>query len=135
MNFFRNLSVGAKLWAGVIAIIVALFVVVATAGARSAPLNEATERVLSALAHKTTIATEWAGLTETNVTRVQASIASSDPAIAEMYKDMIPAGVAAISALQKELQAMDMNEAEKAQMAKNDAECLKELDAATHALA
>ena len=118
MHFFRSLSVGARLWAGVIAIILALFVVVATAGSRSAMLNKESEQVLSALAHKTTIATQWAGLTETNVTRVQASIASSDPAIAEMYKDMIPAGVAAISALQKELQAMDMNEAEKAQMAK-----------------
>ena len=118
MNLFRNLSVGARLWVGVIAIIVALFVVVATAGARSASLNAESERVLSALAHKTTIATEWAGLTETNVTRVQASIASSDPAIAAMYKDLIPAGVASISGLQKELQAMDMNEAEKAQMAR-----------------
>ena len=118
MNLLRNLSVGARLWVGVIAIIVALFVVVATAGARSAMLNKDSEQVLSALAHKTTIATQWAGLTETNVTRVQASIASSDPAIAEMYKDMIPAGVAAISALQKELQAMEMNEREQAQMAK-----------------
>ena len=118
MNLFSNLSVGARLWVGVIAIIVALFVVVATAGARSASLNAESERVLSALAHKTTIATEWAGLTETNVTRVQASIASADPAIAAMYKDLIPAGVASISELQKQLQAMDMNEAEKAQMAK-----------------
>ena len=118
MNLFRNLSVGARLWVGVMAIIVALFAVVATAGARSASLNTASEKVLSALAHKTTIATEWAGLTETNVTRVQASIASSDPAIAEMYKELIPKGVAAISELQKQLQAMDMNEAEKAQMAK-----------------
>ena len=84
MNLFRNLSVGARLWVGVIAIIVALFVVVATAGARSASLNAESERVLSALAHKTTIATEWAGLTETNVTRVQASIASADPAITAM---------------------------------------------------
>jgi len=118
MNLLRNLSVGARLWLGVIAIIVALFAVVATAGARSAALNAESERVLSALAHKTTIATEWAGLTETNVTRVQASIASSDPAIAAMYKDMIPVGIAAISALQKELETMDMNDAEKAQMAK-----------------
>ena len=118
MNLFRNLSVGTRLWVGVIAIIVALFAVVATAGARSASLNAESERVLSALAHKTTIATEWAGLTETNVTRVQASIASADPAIAAMYKDLIPAGVASISELQKQLQAMDMNDAEKAQMAK-----------------
>ena len=118
MNFFRHLSVGARLWAGVIAIIVALFVVVATAGARSSSLNAESERVLSDLAAKTTIATQWAGLTETNVTRVQASIASADPTIAEMYKDLIPAGVASISELQKQLQAMDMSDAEKAQMEK-----------------
>ena len=118
MNFLRHLSVGARLWAGVIAIIVALFVVVATAGARSSSLNAESERVLSDLAAKTTIATQWAGLTETNVTRVQASIASTDPTIAEMYKDLIPAGVASISELQKQLQAMDMSDAEKAQMEK-----------------
>ena len=118
MNLFRNLSVGARLWTGVIAIIVALFVVVATAGARSAALNHESETVLSALAHKTTLATQWAGLTETNVTRVQASIVSTDPAIAEMYKELIPKGVAAISELQKQLLAMDMNDGEKAQMEK-----------------
>ncbi|WP_137916963.1 methyl-accepting chemotaxis protein [Hydrogenophaga sp. 2FB] len=118
MTFFRNLSVGAKLWAGVIAIIVALFVVVGTAGSRSTALNEASEQALSRLAEKFTIAAEWAALTELSVTRTQAAVVSSDPAVAEMYKDLVPAGIAAISELQKKLQTMEMNDAEKAQLAK-----------------
>ena len=118
MNLFRNLSVGAKLWAGVIAIIVALFVVVGTAGARSTQLNKASEQALAKLAEKTAIATEWAALTELAVTRVQAAVVSSDPAVGEMYKDVIPAGIAAISELQKKLQATELNDAENAQLGK-----------------
>ncbi|RJP65429.1 MAG: HAMP domain-containing protein [Comamonadaceae bacterium] len=118
MNFFRNLSVGAKLWAGVIAIIVALFVVVGTAGSRSAKLNEMSEKTLGALAEKAAIASEWAAQTELAVTRTQAAVVSSDPAVAEMYKDLIPAGIATISELQKRLKAMDMSEAENAQLEK-----------------
>jgi methyl-accepting chemotaxis protein len=118
MNFFRNLSVGAKLWAGVIAIIVALFVVVGTAGSRSTQLNETSEKTLARLAEKTMIASEWAALTELAVTRTQASVVSSDPAVAEMYKDLIPAAIATITELQKKLQTMELNDAEKAQLEK-----------------
>ncbi|MBL0918496.1 MAG: HAMP domain-containing protein [Hydrogenophaga sp.] len=114
----RNMSVGAKLWSGVVLIILALLATVATAGLRSAHLTEESEKVLSALSTKTALAIEWAGLTETNVTRVQASTLSTDPAIAEIYKDLIPVGVARITELQKQLNAMEMNEAEKAQLAK-----------------
>jgi methyl-accepting chemotaxis protein len=118
MNILRNMSVGAKLWSGVVLIILALLATVATAGLRSARLNEASEKTLTAQSTKTALAIEWAGLTETNVTRVQASTLSSDPAIAEIYKELIPAGVARITELQKQLNAMEMNEAEKAQLAK-----------------
>jgi methyl-accepting chemotaxis protein len=118
MNFFRNLSVGAKLWAGVIAIIFALFVVVGTAGSRSAKLNEMSEKTLGTLAEKAAIASEWAAQTELAVTRTQAAVVSSDPAVGEMYKDLIPAGIATISELQKKLKAMDMSEAENAQLEK-----------------
>ncbi|WP_332751485.1 methyl-accepting chemotaxis protein [Hydrogenophaga sp.] len=118
MNFFRNLSVGARLWAGVIAIIVALFVVVGTAGSRSTQLNKTSEQTLAKLAEKTTIASEWAALTELAVTRTQAAVVSSDPAVAEMYKDLVPAAIANINELQKKLQTMELNDAEKAQLEK-----------------
>ena len=118
MNFFRNLSVGARLWAGVIAIIVALFVVVGTAGSRSTQLNKTSELALAKLAEKTTLASEWAALTELAVTRTQAAVVSSDPAVGEMYKDLVPAAIATINELQKKLQTMELNDAEKAQLEK-----------------
>lgn len=109
MNALRNLSVGAKLWLAVAFIVVALPGTVAMAGIRSARLTAASEKTLSELSLKTAIATEWAGLTETNVTRVQASTLSSDPAIAELYKDAIPLGVARITELQEQLGRMPLN--------------------------
>ena len=120
MTFFRNLSVGAKLWAGVIAIIAALFLVVGTAGMRSSTLNETSELALAKLDEKTEIATEWASLTELSVTRTQASVVSSDPAVGEMYKDLVPAGIAAIGVLQKKLQTLELSDTEKAQLNKID---------------
>ncbi|QHE86559.1 methyl-accepting chemotaxis protein [Hydrogenophaga sp. BPS33] len=133
MTFFRNLSVGAKLWAGVVAIIAALFIVVGTAGMRSAELNESSERAMALLNEKTEIATQWAGLTELSVTRTQASVVSSDPTVAEMYKDLVPAGIAAINELQKKLQSLELSADEKAQLDKIDQ--LRKAVLASHAKA
>ncbi|MEZ5665742.1 MAG: methyl-accepting chemotaxis protein [Burkholderiaceae bacterium] len=117
MNFFRNMSVATKLWLAVAAIVLALVGTLIGAGLRGAQMNEASSRTLNRLADKTAMATEWAGLTETNVTRVQASALSSDPLVAETFRDLIPAGIARISELQQKLTSMEMNEAEQAQMA------------------
>ena len=118
MNLFRHMTVNAKLWTGVLAIVLALGAMLSFTGARSSALTQEADEVLGRMSEKTVIATEWAGLTETNVTRVQASILSTDPSIDQLYKDIIPVGVASISALQKRLDAMPMNDAEKAQLQK-----------------
>ncbi len=118
MNLFRHMTVNAKLWAGVLAIVLALGAMLSFTGTRSSALTREADVVLGRMSDKTVIATEWAGLTETNVTRVQASILSTDPSIDQLYKDVIPVGVASISALQKRLDAMPMNDAEKAQLEK-----------------
>ena len=118
MNLFRNMTVNAKLWTGVLAIVLALGAMLSFTGARSSALTQKADEVLGRMSDKTVIATEWAGLTETNVTRVQASILSTDPSIDQLYKDVIPVGVASISELQKRLDAMPMDDAEKAQLAK-----------------
>jgi len=118
MNLFRNMTVNAKLWTGVLAIVLALGAMLSFTGARSGALTREADEVLGRMSEKTVIATEWAGLTETNVTRVQASILSTDPSVDQLYKDIIPVGVASISALQKRLDAMPMNGAEKAQLEK-----------------
>lgn len=118
MKLFRNMTVSAKLWAGVLAIVLALGAVLMYTGARSGALTHESDEVLGRMSEKTLIATEWAGLTETNVTRVQASILSSDPSIDQLYKEIIPSGVASISVLQKRLHEMPMSDAERAQLEK-----------------
>jgi methyl-accepting chemotaxis protein len=118
MKSLNKLTVGAKLWTGVALIILALLGTVASAGLRSARLNDESSRVLTQLSEKTALAVEWAGITETTTTRVQASMLSSDPLIAHTYKELIPAGSARITELQKRLEAMELTEAEKAQLAK-----------------
>ena len=118
MKFLRNMSVGTKLWTGVALIILALLGTVATAGLRSARMGEASERTLTLLADKTALAVEWAGLTETTTARVQATTVSSDPAMAEMFKQPITDGMARISELQKRLEGMDKTEAEIAALAR-----------------
>ncbi|WP_234264372.1 methyl-accepting chemotaxis protein [Hydrogenophaga sp. NFH-34] len=116
MNVTRNLSVGAKLWFGVALIVLALIATIASAGWRSARLTQTAEVAMSRLSQKTALAIEWTGQTEVTVTRVQASMLSADPAIAALYKTLIPAGSARISELQKQLQAMDTSPAEQAQL-------------------
>ncbi len=118
MNFFRNMSVGTKLWTGVALIILALLGTIASAGLRSARMGEASERTLTLLADKTALAVEWAGLTETTTARVQATTVSSDPTMNEMFKEPITAGMARISELQKRLQEMEKTEAEIAALAR-----------------
>ncbi|WP_148663192.1 methyl-accepting chemotaxis protein [Hydrogenophaga sp. PBC] len=112
------MSVGTKLWTGVALIILALLGTIASAGLRSARMGEASERTLTLLSEKTALAVEWAGVTETTTTRVQASTLSSDPNISALYKDLIPAGSARISELQKALDAMPKTEAEIAALAR-----------------
>lgn len=116
MNSLRHLSVGTRLWLAVTFIVVALIATIATAGSRSARLTAESERALSELSRKTAIAIEWAGLTETSMTRVQASMLSGDPVVEELYRDITPKGIARISALQEQLGRMPLNDAEKAQL-------------------
>jgi methyl-accepting chemotaxis protein len=70
------------------------------------------------LATRVESALKWQGLTETNAARTQAMIVSSDPAVEAEFKDVIAATSAQISQVQKSLQAMDLTEADKAQLAK-----------------
>ena len=116
MKLFDQLSIGSKLWASVIVIVLAMAVVVISTGATSARLTAESERMLSQMSEKVQLATRWAGLTETNVTRVQAQVISGSPEIDALYKDLIPAGIQAISEVQKRLEAMDLSPPERALM-------------------
>ena len=114
----NNLRMGHKLWLSVLAIIVLLVAVVGFATYRSSKSQAQADAVTRELATRVESALKWQGLTETNAARTQAMIVSSDPAVEAEFKDMIAATSAQISQVQKSLQAMDLTEADKAQLAK-----------------
>ena len=99
-------TVGNKLWAGVAAVVIGLALVVAMAAITSRRLTQESEAVFARMSEKVQLATQWAGLTETNVTRVQSTFVSGSPALETLYKDLIPQGVQRISELQKRLEAL-----------------------------
>ncbi|MCX7662289.1 MAG: MCP four helix bundle domain-containing protein, partial [Tepidimonas fonticaldi] len=109
---------GAKLWAGVAAVVLGLVAVVLLAALTSRQLTRESEAVLALMSEKVQLATRWAGLTETNVTRVQATFVSGSPALEALYKDLIPQTVQQISELQKRLEGMPLTESERALMAR-----------------
>ena len=114
----RLASVAAKLWIGVIAVVIGLAGVIALAALTSRQLTRESEAALATMNEKVQLATRWAGLTETNVTRVQATFVSGSPALEALYKDLIPQTVQEITQVQKRLEAMALSDAERALMAR-----------------
>ncbi len=114
----NNLRMGHKLWLSVLAIIILLVSVVGFAGYRSSKSQAQADAVIRELAARVESALKWQGLTETNAARTQAMIVSSDPSVEAEFKDVIAATSAQISQVQKALEAMNLTEADKAQMAK-----------------
>ena len=114
----NNLRMGHKLWLAVLAIIVLLVSVVGFTGYRSSKSQAQADAVTRELATRVESALKWQGLTETNAARTQAMIVSSDPAVEGEFKEVIAATSAQISQVQKALEAMNLTEADKAQMAK-----------------
>ncbi|HEX2010414.1 MAG TPA: methyl-accepting chemotaxis protein, partial [Roseateles sp.] len=115
-------SVAFRLWASVIAVIIALFAVIGFSALRSGKVQEETTAVAAAMDAKVDAAQRWAAMVSTNVVRVQASAASSDPAIDAMYKDLIPAVSGEIGKVQKAIEAMALTPADKALLERIGAE-------------
>lgn len=118
MNTVQRLSIGAKLWAGVALIVVMQVAVIVSVGATSARLTAESEAILSLKSEKVQLATRWAGLVETNVTRVQAQIISNNSDIDALYRELIPQTVEAISQVQKRLESLDLDDNERQLMAR-----------------
>jgi methyl-accepting chemotaxis protein len=117
MAVFSKISVGGKLWSGVAVLVLALLVVFGATSYTNAQLSNQSDRVLSDMSYKLELATRWKGLTENNVTRVQAQMISSNPEINALYKDLIPATIKEIADVQKKIQDMDLNDEERQLMA------------------
>ncbi len=114
----NNLHVATKLWVGVAAIIVSLSTLIVFAGVRSARLQAESDTTMRGLNQRVKAASTWAGLTEANAARTVAMILTFDPGIEGRLAEDIKKTTDRISKVQKEIEAMDLNAEEKAQMEK-----------------
>jgi methyl-accepting chemotaxis protein len=108
-----NLSLAAKLWAALGIVVIFLGFTLGGSIVRGNALTKKLDDMTAAQASKVVKITRWAGLTETNVTRVTDGVLSADPAVEELYKDKVPATIAQISEIQKSIDAMELNSKEK----------------------
>jgi len=113
-----ELTIKSRLWLAIGVFAGALTLVFAGVAARSDQLNKASAEAETRFARINALAARWAGLSEVNVQRVIASSLSSDPAVAEYFAPQIKATTAQISELQKEVTALAVSDAEKAQQEK-----------------
>ena len=114
-----NLSLGAKLWLALGVVIGLLIFTLVAATARSTSLSsrldiDAGERLVKAREF-----TRWVGLTETNFTRITASLMSSDPAVGMFFKDQVTAGLDEIGVVRKGVEGMNISAATKALIARS----------------
>jgi hypothetical protein len=113
-----RLKIATKLWLFIVIILTLLTTIAGVGLARSASIL-AEGRAQQQMAYKMVqVATRWNGLTETNATRNHAIIISNDPAIAAAFKDAVTATSNEISEMQKQLDALPLTDADKAQLAK-----------------
>ncbi|KAB2895848.1 MAG: HAMP domain-containing protein, partial [Burkholderiaceae bacterium] len=114
----RQFRMAHKLWLAVVLIVVALVAVVGFSGYRSAQVQARSDALAKEMAARVEAAIRWAGLTETNAARTQALIVSNDPSVEAEFKDVIASTSAQITEVQKSIEAMDLSDTDKAQMAK-----------------
>nr|WP_326530818.1 methyl-accepting chemotaxis protein [Rhodoferax sp.] len=115
---FDRLKIATKLWLFIVIILTLLTTIAGVGLARSASIL-AEGRAQQQLAYKMVqVATRWSGLTETNATRNHAIIVSTEPAISAAFKDAITATSNEITEMQKQLDALPLTDADKAQLAK-----------------
>ncbi|WP_034388384.1 methyl-accepting chemotaxis protein, partial [Comamonas composti] len=107
-----------KLWLAVFAIVAALVAVLGMAGYRSASVQTVSNAKAAEMGVRVDAAVRWMGLTETNAVRTKALVVSSDPVVEDEFKSAIAETTARITEVQKSLEAMALNQADRLQMEK-----------------
>ncbi len=115
---FRNLGISGKLWAAVMALIVALLGIVAFAGWRAVSQQKAADIVLKVNDTKLHAAHDWAALSSEAMTRVMASSLSADPFVDQTFAKPIADAVARITEIQKGIHEMPLSDEDKQQLAR-----------------
>ena len=113
-----SLRVSTKLWLSVSAIIFVMLGVMLFNGYRSASLQAQTDSRLNDLNARLKAVMSWSALTQANAARTLAVVSTSDPHMDALFKSTIASTSAQISEVQKSIEAMDLSDQEKAQMAK-----------------
>jgi len=108
-----NLSLGAKLWLFIGVVMALLVFTLVFATQRSSAVQSRADLAFETQGKKTNLSLQWSGLVETQLTRIMASAATPDPAVDELFKAQIPATSARITEIQKQVEAIGLNAAEK----------------------
>jgi len=115
---FKNMHVATKIWVAVGMIILALLALLGGAALQSSKQQQQMDTTLADLTTRAKIANTWYGATLANSVRVTATVISSDPTVGATFKDAIAETTAQINEVQKKIEAMQLSDLEKAQMAK-----------------
>jgi methyl-accepting chemotaxis protein len=114
-----NMSLAAKLWTALAVVIGLLVFTLVVATARSTSLSTRLDADAAERVNKTREYARWVGLTETNFTRITASLMSADPTVSSFYKDPVAAGLQEIVDVRKGIEAMASSAQAKALIARS----------------
>jgi len=114
----KQLSLGAKLWTAVAIAMGLLLFTLVFATARTTAVQTRSDQANRDQIIKVKLAEQWTGLTETNVTRVLASVISSDAVVDELFKAQIQTGIAQIDEVQKKLEALPHTDQDRATLSR-----------------
>jgi len=114
---FRHLSISAKLWAAVAALIVAMTAIVGIAAWRSVSQQQAAEAALRLSDEKLRYASEWAELSKITITRVVAGTLSSDPFVGQTFSKGNTQNIAEITKMLEHIKGLPLTAADEAQLA------------------
>jgi methyl-accepting chemotaxis protein len=114
----NSLKIATKLWLFITVVLVFLVVIASIGIVRGGSIQADGRAQLDITDKLVQVTSRWNGLTETNAARNHAIIISSDPAVGAAFKDTVTATTEEISGLQKQLEALPLTDADKAQLTK-----------------
>ncbi|MBY0464911.1 MAG: MCP four helix bundle domain-containing protein [Burkholderiales bacterium] len=124
----RNLSISAKLWLAVGYMMVAMCCVLTFAALRTSALRADAAQRTSALDQRLALASDWRRLTDGNVVRNMALMLSDDTSLHKVFKADSTRVIEEINGLQKQIESLNLSQAEKAALDQVAAERKRVLD-------
>jgi methyl-accepting chemotaxis protein len=115
---FNRMRLATKLWSAMAVMVVSLALIIAFTALQSRKSREAYGAVNAAMVTQIKHANQLAALEDVNATRAYAVVVSTDPGVAKAFKDEISASNSRIEELQKTIEASDLSEKDRQQLAK-----------------